>query len=424
MVFGWGKKKENQESNTSILEEKEIKLVDINPKIEQIQNLRKKTVIAESKTFRKKIEEKLDEISKIIRELERDNLNVDDIDKHLEILVVRGKKQVIDTIKKEDSEKLPEIKSYEDVVECTELISRKLKRIGDSLGRQSRVIHIFAPKYAAKLKSNLAALNSDRSEIQSLVNNYNKLSEDATEISNQITKYNESKDNLESNSKKIKDVKNSIEDFEKKIEDTEKSITELKSSEKYSKYVETQKKIESLSPKLIREKIDLQFTKISRPLSRYEYGSSLEKPQKVLMEKLIANPFDALSASNKEDVKTILSAVRKGVQSGSISVKDAEKSLSSIDETLGMLDEFVKEKSGFSEKQDLLKKDLDSFNVSELKQKESILSKTSNDKADGESRIERLEQKIEEIKKNLPEILLDVEIRLKRISAVKYHILE
>jgi len=286
------------------------------------------------------------------------------------------------------------------------------------------VIHIFAPKYAAKLKSNLAVLNSDRSELQSLVNNYNKLSEDATEISVKITKYNESKNNLEVNSKKITDAKSSIAEFEKNIENTEKSITELKSGDAYLKYLETQKKLESLSSKQIQEKIDLQFTKISRPLSRYEYGSSLEKPQRVLMEKLIDNPFEMLTGTNKEDIVTILSSVRKGVQSGSISVKDPEKSLSSIDETIGMLDEFVKEKSEFSEKQDSLKKELDSFNISELKQKEGILSKTSNDKTDAESRIKRLELQREETKKSLPEILMDVEVRLKRISAVKYHIIE
>ena len=424
MVFGWGKKKKNLESETSILEEKEIKLSDINSKVEEVQNLRKKTVVAESKTFRIKIEEKIAEITKIIKDLERDNLNVDDIDKHLEILVVRGKKQVIATIKKEDSEKLPEIKSYEDVVEITELVTRKLKRIGDALGRQSRVIHIFAPKYAAKLKSNLAVLNSDRSELQSLVNNYNKLSENGSEISKKIIKYNESKNNLEVNNKKITDAKNSIKEFEKKIEDTEKSITELKSGEEYSKYIETQKKLESLSPKIIREKIDLQFTKISRPLSRYEYGSSLEKPQKILMEKLISNPFDMLTGTNKDDIVLILSAVRKGVQSGSISVKDPEKSLSNVDETIEMLDEFVKEKSEFSEKQDILKKSLDSFNISELKQKEDVLSKTNRDKSDTETRIKRLDKQVEEIKDSLPQILMDIEIRLKRVSAIKYHVSE
>ena len=424
MVFGWGKKKKSLEFETAIQEEKEIKLDEINSKVDDIQNLRKKTIVAESKTFRNKIIDKLDQVTRIINALERDDLNVDDIDKHLKILVVRGKKQVIGTIKKENSEKLPEIKSYDDVLDLTEQVTRKQKRIGDALGRQSRVIHIFAKKYAGKLKSHLAVLNSDRSELQSLVDNFKKLNDDASEISKNIIKYNESKNNLETKSKRITDTKNSISEFEKKIENTLKEISKLKSGEEYSKYIETQKKLESLSPKEIQSKIDSQFTKISRPLSRYEYGSSLDKPQKVLMEKLIGNPYDVLILGNKEDIIKILSSVRKGIEGGSISVKDSEKSLSSIDETIEMLDEFIKEKSEFIEKKDALQKELDSFNIGELKQKESLLSKTNGDKSDSESRIGRLEQKIEEIKKSLPQILMDVEIRLRRISATKYHVKE
>jgi len=424
MVFGWGKKKKNLEFETAIHEEKEIKLDEINSKVEEIQNLRKKTIVAESKVYREKIDYKLYQISKIIRELERDDLNVDDIDKHLEILVVRGKKQVIETIKKEDSEKLPDIKSYEDVLALTELVTRKLKRMGDALGRQSRVIHIFAKKYAAKLKRHLAVLNAERSELQSLVDNYKKLNDDGSEISKKIVNYYESKNNLETNHKQITDMKNSIGEFEKKIENAKNSISELKSGEEYLKYIETQKKLETLTPKQIQGKIDSQFTKISRPLSRYEYGSSLDKPQRVLMEKLIANPFNVLILENKDDIIKILSSVRKGVEGGSISVKDSEKSLSSIDETIEMLDGFVKEKSGFIEKKATFQMEIDSYNIGELKQKEALLTRTNTDKSDAESRILRLEQEIEEIKKSLPQILMDVEIRLRRISAIKYHVKE
>jgi len=424
MVFGWGKKKKSLEFETSIQEEKEIKLDEINSKVEEIQNLRKKTIVAESKMFREKIDYKLYQISKIIRDLEKDDLNVDDIDRHLEILVIRGKKQVIDAIKKEDSEKLPDIKSYEDVLALTELVTRKLKRMGDALGRQSRVIHIFAPKYAAKLKNHLAVLNSNRSELQSLVDNYKKLNDDASEISKKITKYNESKNKLDSNDKRITDTKNSIQEFKKKIVDTQKSISALKSGDEFVKYQDTQKKLEALSPRLIQNKIDSQFTKISRPLSRYEYGSSLDKPQRVLMEKLIANPFNVLTLTNKDDIIKILSAVRKGVESGSISVKDIEKSLSSIDETIEMLDEFVKDKSEFANKKDNLQKELDAFDIKELKQKEDFLLKTENDKSDAESKIKKLEHEISDIKNNLPQILMDIETRLRRIGATKYHVSE
>jgi len=424
MVFGWGKKKKSLEFETSIQEEKEIKLGEINSKVEGIQNLRKKTIVAESKTFKKKIEEKLDEISKIIKALEKDDLKVDDIDKHLKILVVRGKKQVIATIKKENSDKMPDIKSYDDVLAVTELVTRKQKRIGDALGRQSRVIHIFAKKYAGKLKTHLAVLNSDRSEMQSLVDNYKKLNDDAFEISEKITEYNESKNKLATNDKRITDTKNAIQELEKSLVDTQKSISNLKSGDEFVKYQETQKKLETLSPKLIQSKIDSQFIKISRPLSRYEYGSSLDKPQRVLMEKLIANPFDVLTLANKDDIIKILSSVRKGVEGGSLSVKDPEKSLSSIDETIELLDEFVKDKSEFANKKDNLQKELDAFNIKELKQKEDFLIKTENDKSYAESKIQNLEHQISDIKNDLPQILMDIEIRLRRISATKYHVSE
>lgn len=425
MVFGWGKKK-SQESEVSIQEEKSIKLAEIKSKIEEIKKLREKTILAEAKNLKKKIEEKLDEISKIVKELEKDTLNVEDIDKHLEILVVRGKKQVIDTIKRENSESLPDLKSHDDVVALTETITHRLKRIGDALGRQSRVIHIFAHKYAAKLKSNLAVLNSDRNELQILIDNYAKLSSDASEIAVKTANYTDSKKKLEENQGRIKDSTKSINDYTKKIEESKKAISDFKSSQKYNNYLDIQKKLDLLSSEKnqIKNKIDNQFTKISRPLSRYEYGSSLEKPQKILMETLATNPFEALSETNKDDLIKILSAVRKGVEGGAISVKDPEKSIASIDETIELLDSFIKEKSDYKIKKDNLQKELESFDIKKLKESENYLEKTKTDKTDAESLIKKLEDEISDITKSLPQILMDIETRLCRLSAVKYHVSE
>src|SRR3990170_2450709 len=425
MVFGWGKKK-NQEPETSIQEEKKIRLSEIKSTVDEIQSLRAKTIITEIKSFRKNIEENLDAISKIIKELEQDNLHVDDIDKHLEILVVRGKKQVIDTIKKENSEKLPDIKSYDDVLALAELLTQRLKRIGDVLGRQSRVIHIFAKKYANKLKDHLAALNSDRSKMQTMIDKHTKFIDEAAQVVQKITNYDESKMKLKETEKRITDMKNSIEGFEGKIDQTRKSILKLKSGIEYLKYQETQKKLDSLSSEQnqIKSNIDFQFTKISRPLGRYEYGSSLEKPQKILMEKLVVNPFDILTTGNKNDIIKILSAVRKGVEGGTISVKDPEKSIASINETIEMLDGFVQKILEFTDKKNNLQKELELFSMHELKQNEDFLVKTNIEQSDAELKIQRLEQEISEIKKSLPEILMDVEARLRRVSSTKYHVVE
>jgi len=425
MVFGWGKKK-TLESEPTSSEKKSISISEIKPVMEEIQSIRTNTIIAEAKTFRKKIEVQLDEIQKIIKELEQDNLNVDDIDKHLEIIVVRGKKQVIDIIKKETAEKLPDIKSFDDVKSLNDLVEQLLKRIGEILGRQSRVIHIFAKKYASKLKEHLAVLNSDRSDLQTLIDNHSKMNEDVAIVSKTIHSYNESKQFLDESSTRISDLKKSIEQLNKTKEVTKKTISGLKSGNDYSKYLETEKKLASLSSERnqIKNSIDVQLTKISRPLSRYEYASSLEKPQKILLEKLLVNPFDVLILANKDDIIKILSSVRKGVESGSISVKDFEKSLTSIDETIESLDGFMSKITEYNKKKNELEKELGLFNLKELKQKENLLTQTDRDKSDTELKIERFEQEISDIREKLPKIIIDIENRLQKISSVKYQVTE
>ena len=69
------------------------------------------------------------ELAGIAKTLEKDDLKVEDIDKHLRIIVVRGKKQVIDVIKK-DSKDLPEISSFDDVLDMSNVLNQKLKKIG------------------------------------------------------------------------------------------------------------------------------------------------------------------------------------------------------------------------------------------------------------------------------------------------------
>ena len=56
----------------------------------------------------------------------------------------------------------------------------------------------------------------------------------------------------------------------------------------------------------IKNQINTQFTKISRPLSRYEYASSLDKEQKSILSNLVSEPFDVLTSENHDSIITIL----------------------------------------------------------------------------------------------------------------------
>jgi uncharacterized protein YktB (UPF0637 family) len=149
-------------------------------------------------------------------------------------------------------------------------------------------------------------------------------------------------------------------------------IESIKSSKEYTNFSKVQENIGNLSVGMykIKKDIEIQFTKISRPLNKYVYITSLGKSEKKLLEDLANNPFDIISKTSKQDITKILELVRNSVQSGAVSVKDVNKSLLHIDETLEKLDSFLRKISEHNQLKDNLENDLKSYNFENLRQNE------------------------------------------------------
>jgi hypothetical protein len=424
MVFGWGKKKQEEKSIDVITHEKEVKLLDIPKIVTELNQLRKSQTISEIKYLRNNTVPLIDDLMKIGNVLEKDNLQVDDIDKHLAIIVVRGKKQVISVIKK-DVAHLPEISSIDDAKKLDSSLNQILKKVGDVLGRQTRVIHIFAKKYASQLKGNLAVMNKNHSEIHKLLKNYDYVqstSDEIIDILNQIKTLKETR--LEKN-QKIGDTNQSEQSLDEKFSSIQNSIEKIKSSDSYKKYLDLKNEYDMFTSQKskIKNEIDAQFTKISRPLSRYEYGSALDKEQKNILTKLVENPLDVIIPQNTDSIIVILENVRKGISSGSISVKDVDKSLSYITETEESLDGFVKQISEYLEKQEKMKHDLGSLNPDELISLEHELTKNISSKEDLQLKSETLQGEIDEIDSKIPQLVSEIEGKLRKFSNTKYTVL-
>ena len=198
----------------------------------------------------------------------------------------------------------------------------------------------------------------------------------------------------------------------------------MKSSDNYKKYLDLKNKLESFSAQKskIKNEIDTQFTKISRPLSRYEYGSSLDKEQKNLLSKLVANPIDVILPQNTDSIIVILENVRKGISSGSISVKDVDKSLSYLTETEETLDGFVKRISEYLEKYEKMNDDLISLTPDGLVSLERELAKNISSKEDLQLKSETLQGEIDEIDSKIPKLVSEIESKLREFSNTKYTI--
>jgi hypothetical protein len=423
MVFGWGKKKQEEKSIVETPENKEIQLTDVQKIVTDLIQLRQSQLLSEIKHLRNNTAPLIDDLMEIGNVLEKDNLKVDDIDKHLATIVVRGKKQVINVIKK-DVTHLPEILSFDDAKKLNFTLNQILKKVGDVLGRQTRVIHIFAKKYATQLKVNLEVMNKNQDEIHRLLKNYDSIKSASDEITDVVNQIKTLKETQLEKSQKIGNTNQIEQSLDEKILTLQNSIEKIKSSDNYKKYVDLKNTLDTFSVKKskIKNGIDTQFTKISRPLSRYEYGSSLDKDQKNILAELVKDPFNVLLPETKDSVILILENVKKGISSGSISVKDVDKSLSLITETEEALDGFVKQISEYLEEHKKMEHDLDALNPGELVSLERELAKNLSFKEDLQRKSETFHREIDEIDSKIPKLVSEIEDKLRQFSNTKYSV--
>jgi cell fate (sporulation/competence/biofilm development) regulator YlbF (YheA/YmcA/DUF963 family) len=348
-------------------------------------------------------------------------LKVDDIDKHLAIIVVRGKQQVIDVIKK-DVKSLIQISTIDDAKKLDYFLNQVLKKVGDVLGRQTRVIHIFAKKYANQLTDNLKIMNNNSANISKLLKHFASTQSTFDEINQMLEEIKSLNQNHVDKTQRNIELLNNFKSFEEKNTSLQNSIDEIHSSENFKKYVALENKLNqfTLQKSKIKNEIDTQFTKISRPLGRYSYSSSLDKDQKNILSTLVNDPFTALIPTNFDSIIVILENIRKGISSGSISVKDTDKTLSQLTETEESLDGFIKKVSGYSDTFNSMKNDLNTLKPKNLTSLENNFSKNNNSQNDLKLKSDALLSEIDEINSKIPQIISEIENKLQLFSNSQY----
>jgi len=428
MVFGWGKKKnaiaddviESVETSNT-----EITLEEIPQILDDVKNLREKTLIAEIRTFRNKIDSDRKNLLSIANELKNDNLNTDDIDIHLKILVNRGKSEVISTIQREFQTSFAEINSLNDVFEFEKKATKAIKKVGDVLGKHTRVIHIFAKKYAKKLKDDLQVRSSYLKEVKELVSNHKAHQEFLSIINQNIEKISTTREDITKQNKRRIELQNSLEQESVKFEELTKKNDEFVSSSEYDEYISNKSKLDGLDAeeKKIRYRIDDYFVRISRPLNKYVHISSLDKPLKILNEKLLVSLYDNLAETSSSDIITILDSVQAAISSGSISVKDTEKSIDQIKNIKQTLPSMIKEKSDFYQNKSIYFENLKKFDIEGFNACKSGIKKTEDEISNIESKQSMLDKQIEENDALILNTFFTLETNLKSASSVSYKII-
>ncbi|HXW01755.1 MAG TPA: hypothetical protein VD828_00075 [Candidatus Nitrosotenuis sp.] len=423
MVFGWGKKKDSAPEQIS-KQDQMITLSEIESILQQKKHEKQNLAIRRTKPLFEQIQKEIELIGKIISQLKSDDLKVDDIDKTLKVLVVRSKSEVIEIISKESQKTLPQVLSYDDLVKASDVSSYILKKIGDVLGKHSRVIHVFAKKYAQDLKTHLELITTNQSAISKHIHDISSFDASSLTIRNTAEKILQLGNEIAEKTQHIDKLK----EFQKECVDTinltEQKVASMHSSSQFAKFLECQKQIKQVMAKQddLNKEINDEFSKISRPLGKYVYVTSLEKPFKVILERLIVNHADTISSENKDAIVTVLESCMKGIMSGTVSVKETEKSVAQITHLISLLDDFIARKANLQSQHDDLQEKLGVFDSKQLEDLEKQLERAKLDSSDTESKVKTLEEDLDNDYKQRQKLIEDLQSSLEGASGIKYTI--
>jgi len=427
MVFGWGKKKkveydEPVENITSISQT--ITLDEIPKILDDIVILRKGTLAAEIKSHRNRIDPQREVLLKIANELSEDELDPDKLDPHFQIMVNRGKKEVISSIKKEFANPFPDINSPDDIMRFKKTSTAGIKKVGDMLGKHSRVIHIFAAKYAKKLTEDLKDLTEDLKDVDELIDNFNTTENSVQTINELLSSRNKTLEKISKQNSRMNELKSSINDKKEKTIKFENEINAIKNSSDYKTYLDVKSQLSDCDSEevKIRHHINDEFTKISRPLGKFVHISSHDKELKDLTAKLASTPYDILDTDNISGIKKILDSIVIGIDSGSVSVKDISKSKDSVAEIKNLIPSLISIKEKFETKKHELIIKLENFDSKSLQTAENNLKREESDISDDSSKLKVFEDENLDLTHSLPTILHQIETNLKDVTSTSYTI--
>src|SRR6185312_4568989 len=133
MVFGFGKKKTQEQPTVPVQSEKTISLEDIPGMLHDIEIPQISETINIAKTTKDEVEAHRKKIRDLILHLESDDLKLDDVDRNLGVIVKRRKDARVTNIKKETVTNLTSDTKDDQAVTLNQEISQMLKKRGDVL---------------------------------------------------------------------------------------------------------------------------------------------------------------------------------------------------------------------------------------------------------------------------------------------------
>jgi myosin heavy subunit len=316
--------------------------------LERVMTTQTQSMLIRLEPIKRSVENTLDNLSKIVDDLSRENLKTDDT--KFRSLVENSRRTIVSTITRESSSQLALPQNLNEALEFRSRLESLLKRFGDASGSHRRVLNEYMKKHSNKMKDEFETLSRLHKKTHELVSKAEAKANECSSCLRVIQTSQETKHLIEVDQSRISTLSQQNKEEQILIDKLKNEAQILKSSQQYLDAFQTLeeiKRIEGEKEKLKKDTSNM-FSNISRAITKYSYGTSKTTYSK--LEKIGSRPWEIFDEDIMPYLK-LLQGIRQELISGKMTLKDSSRTIEHIDQIMNSLENIS---SDIKEKNDLL----------------------------------------------------------------------
>jgi len=305
--------------------------------LQSLEAVKVKELSASLAPIKESAAESLKVIDTLAKEMDRENIKLEDVERRLKSVVEHSKTTVVSSLRREASLELPFPQSANDAKKFKERFENMMKRFGEVSGSHSKVLNAFMKKHSGKIKDEFEFLTKLLNETRAIISEFDRNREPIIRCENTLNTALQKISSINLAESSAKNIEKEIEDIERELKNVENELAVASGSNEFEQasirvrdIAEAERKQEEFHAKIR----DL-FSHLSRAFTKYSYGITKETERR--LETMSNEPWQILYEKNVTPYSSLLLEIRKSIDSGQIQLKDSDKVLQYIDTILESL---------------------------------------------------------------------------------------
>ena len=302
----------------------------------------------------------LKEIAGLAKQMENEKIKLEDLEQRHKSVIENSRKTVVSSLKRDASTEFQLPQSVNDAKKFKEKFEAMMNRIGEVTGSHSKVLNVFMKKHANKLKDEFETLSKLLNEIKSTMSDFDQKRAPIVKCGGVLNTASQKVASIKLTEASVQNFEIEIKNTETELEQLKLELSALRGSAEFDQAASIVHQIEEAESQeeQLREKMVDLFSRISRAFTKYSYN--ITKETEARLNVLSEEPWKLLYEADISPYSSLLLEIRKSIDSGKLQLKDSDKVLNHLDVIVQSLPEL-------QSRAQALKKETDSLHQSDVK---------------------------------------------------------